>query len=1418
MDATTSADNDSPGVSDAEDHCAFDAVAALDLGQLDYRPDTARLRTDPKYSGFDNNVGDSWIYPTNYPVRRYQYDITHAALFRNTLVVLPTGLGKTFLAAVVMYNMYRWYPCGRVVFMAPTRPLVAQQIEACYQIMGIPRSDTCELTGRQAKEQRLAAWRSKRVFFVTPQVLAIDMRDPGFPLAQVRLLVVDEAHKARGRYAYTDVVSWLHERNQCMRVLALSATPGRSVDDVAQVVRNLRISALAVRGEQSADVLPYTHAKCIRSVVVRLGAALSAVRGQLLQIIEPYVQNLLALDVLAGNVATLSKGWLVMQQKRFVEASQQQRHPQHAAAMADFGTCISLYHALELLERHGVRIFLRFFDDADKFYLRRDPQLSGLLADLRNELGDVNGGVGEPLPVNFDFGHPKYEILRVSLLQHFEAAEATRAQANNDIGEANTTRALIFCEYKESVFLIERLLAAEQLLRPRIFVGQGSVTQRQQLATMADFRAGRVNVLIATCVAEEGIDVGEIDLIVCFDISNRNPTRFVQRIGRTGRKRDGQVLMLVTEGREQKLLADVLASRDVTNERLADSAALQAVMVPSPRMVPTEFNPKCIETFIKIMGVQPLTKEGEETTSGFEDGVQRTEKQKGRKPRVQSKIKGVQDVRQFFKPVNAATLESITMNSSVAGTTNVDRPQKSIVYEDSFLDPDVVPYVSSSPDTPLASPQPTNMPFSPRGLQYVRILQNLKNLPKIKRDLVGPLAVSSKPVLTTKIVLKRSHKVPKSLHEFTVAQSMSGALVSASTVPDQFDYLFDDLRLDEKRFALQSLQMTVLPNENTELDDTTATEENIFDENVDGPALVKTQFITQLPLFIDNESRYPSYMQSPFPPVVSELSMMSSTPIRRSDKTSAMTSLEKNRNSKRIGGPVKTPNKLTPIRDAFQRVLQMRSMATTAQTKPQLQELLAFFRLRNILDIFQDDEANESTKNIPLNLTKLSKIFAETDDHEKLKKHEISDLFQESFRPDETIEISSGERSKSSSQEKPAKHEQSTCNGKHISTMKAIDLGTFDDVFGSDDDMFASILRPSSEYVAPPCRSGSPAGTLSVSSSDDVIPSTQNIEQIGPPLVGPSRSSLENSSDEVIQSSQHADHSVVVSNPSGTKRPSFASKLAQRRMAILAGGSEDVVTGPTRQISVDMFEVTSKSTGAAASAVRDVRSLGQSSSQKENDAPKWPQSIVRKSSESPTRPVGNHPSGLDVSPSVINFGRLLRRKPDLTENAVPVLASVESVGKTWIEFLPNFFKYYIDICFADLTPFEHHVNVSHNLSVIGVRRRFGSNARRVLQSSDDDADDDFERIGNQKSPVSPAIVRNIPERQPSKPHPPRSHRRRPRCDFVADECAVSEDEECSSDEEETGVSAMLDSLICDEDERPVSTSMRALYLQSVRYK
>jgi ERCC4-related helicase len=67
---------------------------------------------------------DTWVYPASKYFRTYQFKIVRTSLFQNTLVTLPTGLGKTFIASTVMFNFYRWFTDGMIFFVAPTKPLV----------------------------------------------------------------------------------------------------------------------------------------------------------------------------------------------------------------------------------------------------------------------------------------------------------------------------------------------------------------------------------------------------------------------------------------------------------------------------------------------------------------------------------------------------------------------------------------------------------------------------------------------------------------------------------------------------------------------------------------------------------------------------------------------------------------------------------------------------------------------------------------------------------------------------------------------------------------------------------------------------------------------------------------------------------------------------------------------------------------------------------------------------------------------------------------------------------------------------------------------------------------------------------------------------------------------------------------------
>ncbi|XP_034896899.1 DEAD-box ATP-dependent RNA helicase FANCM isoform X1 [Populus alba] len=232
----------------------------------------------------DAEAAKTWIYPVNVPLRDYQLAITKTALFTNTLVALPTGLGKTLTAAVVMYNYFRWFPddlmeryglgkkcSGKIVFAAPSRPLVMQQIEAWHNIVGTPQEWTIDMTGQVCPTKRACFWKTKRVFFVTPQVLEKDIQSGTCLAKHLVCLVMDEAHRASGNYSYCVAIREVLAIPVQLRISALTATPGSKQPAVQHIIDNLQISALEYRSESDPDVIPYVDDRKIELIEVALG-------------------------------------------------------------------------------------------------------------------------------------------------------------------------------------------------------------------------------------------------------------------------------------------------------------------------------------------------------------------------------------------------------------------------------------------------------------------------------------------------------------------------------------------------------------------------------------------------------------------------------------------------------------------------------------------------------------------------------------------------------------------------------------------------------------------------------------------------------------------------------------------------------------------------------------------------------------------------------------------------------------------------------------------------------------------------------------------------------------------------------------------------------------------------------------------
>ncbi|KAF1840459.1 P-loop containing nucleoside triphosphate hydrolase protein [Cucurbitaria berberidis CBS 394.84] len=550
----------------------------------------------PTHHKLDAEAMKTWVYPTNLgTIRDYQFNIVQRGLFSNLLVALPTGLGKTFIAATIMLNWFRWTTEAQIVFVAPTKPLVSQQVEACYKTVGIPRSYTTMLTGGVSPGLRSEEWRDKRVFFMTPQTLLNDLKGGYADPKKIVLLVVDEAHRATGAYAYVEVVSFLRRFNQSFRVLALTATPGADVEAVQKVIDGLDISRVEIRTENSMDICSYVHQRKIEKHVFQNSDEMELCMDLYSQALQPLVNTIAGLNAYwSKNPRDLTPyGCQQAKKKWSLEAGRNANQGVKSTVHTVFSILASISHGMDLLKYHGIGPFYvkmkEFQDESVKTKSKYKKQI--LDSDAWKKLmSRLHGWVNDD---NF-VGHPKLEFLQQVILDHFVNAGDGRGSED---ASPTQTRIMVFAHFRDSAEEIARILKRHQpMIRPRVFVGQShgknseGMSQKEQLDVIEKFKSGTHNTLIATSIGEEGLDIGEVDLIICYD-SKASPIRMLQRMGRTGRKREGKIVMLQMQGKEETDANKAKDSYEKMQEIIANGSHFNFHDEISRRILPQDVKP-----------------------------------------------------------------------------------------------------------------------------------------------------------------------------------------------------------------------------------------------------------------------------------------------------------------------------------------------------------------------------------------------------------------------------------------------------------------------------------------------------------------------------------------------------------------------------------------------------------------------------------------------------------------------------------------------------------------------------------------------------------------------------------------------------------------------------------------------------------
>jgi ERCC4-related helicase len=518
------------------------------------------------------------IRPGTLDDRLYQAHIAEAAVDHNTLVVLPTGLGKTAIALRVIAEYLLRRPTESILLMAPTRPLIVQHARSVASALLAPEPLT--LTGAIPPDRRAALLHPPQVVVATPQVIANDLLEGGFPLATFSLLVFDEAHRAVGDYPYV-AIGRANRSGPNARVLALTASPGGSLARIQEVWANLGIERFEYRTEQSVDVLPYIHGIGVETVTLPMPPEVRHLAILLRAAVQRQAEVLQKLDLLPSGEANrrvlLEVGSRL---HRRIEVERREPGPSSALlwkAVTAQSAAMKGLHALELIESQGV-------DSLREFLARQRP---------------AEGRRWTPAQRSF-LSDPDVEEVRRRLdamtVEHPKLAKAVSI-VTDELTRNPAARVIVFSQYRDTVdrLVTELERIGSGAVRPARFVGQAThgddvgLSQKDQVGVLDRFRRGEVNCLVATSVAEEGLDIPATDLVVFYE-PIPDVIRTIQRRGRTGRARTGRAVVLVADGTRDVGLHRAAFARerrmhDMLEKVQADAGRGRAPGPPEPKRV-----------------------------------------------------------------------------------------------------------------------------------------------------------------------------------------------------------------------------------------------------------------------------------------------------------------------------------------------------------------------------------------------------------------------------------------------------------------------------------------------------------------------------------------------------------------------------------------------------------------------------------------------------------------------------------------------------------------------------------------------------------------------------------------------------------------------------------------------------------------
>ncbi len=480
--------------------------------------------------------------------REYQSTLSRIASKESTLVVLPTGMGKTIIALRVIAEVLS-KSGGKALFLAPTKPLVEQH--ACFLREHLVGKKMAVMTGEVSPEERELLWLENDVIASTPQVVANDLRNERVSLQNVKLIIFDEAHRAVGNYAYVSVAAEFGQYPGL--VLGMTASPGSSGSRIKDVCKNLGIEHIEVRSESDPDVVKYVHDIQMDFIEVEVPLEMKRIIFVLRNLYDEYISRLTKFGVLDRKRPVTRKYLLEIGNALQARSRSGEKHRNLFQAMSLQAMAIKVDHALEMAETQGATALRNY--------------LKGLQEEATSDEGSK---ASRTIASSVQF--IKVQEMLLSLKVEHPKLAKVMTIASRQVNEKPDSRVIVFTHFRDTADLMASKLATVDGVRVVKLVGQSKhsgekgLRQKEQVGVLDRFRSGEFNVLVATSVGEEGLDVASTDLVIFYE-PVPSEIRAIQRRGRTGRKRSGRVVVLVTKGTRDEAYAYASSNKERAMKR-----------------------------------------------------------------------------------------------------------------------------------------------------------------------------------------------------------------------------------------------------------------------------------------------------------------------------------------------------------------------------------------------------------------------------------------------------------------------------------------------------------------------------------------------------------------------------------------------------------------------------------------------------------------------------------------------------------------------------------------------------------------------------------------------------------------------------------------------------------------------------------